>query len=154
MSGSISSPAWLVPGANGSGGAGGEGGGPAAGGGSCSSAAGQAPPAGSSFGWEGSPSGSGMALGRRKPSSPSPRPGSTVSPAASWRTNSGASPVESGPTKRPSTDAIGAMSHAPRHSNSRRSTSSSPWSRASSAIASYTRRAWRTWQATLVHTYT
>ena len=65
----------------------------------------------------------------RAPAAP-PRPPSWRARSRRRRTPS------SGPTKRPFTEAIGAMSHAPRHSNSRTSTSSRPWSAACSATAS------------------
>ncbi len=57
--------------------------------------------------------------GSLKPSSPRPRPGSGWRPSFSAATISGASLGSSGPTKRPSIDAIGAMSQAPRHSKAR-----------------------------------
>ena len=58
----------------------------------------------------------------------------------------------SGPTYTPSTDAIGAMSHAPRHSNARTMNAGS--SPAASRIASYSASAPRSEHEMFVHTYT
>ena len=64
----------------------------------------------------------------------------------------GTSATVSGPTYTPSTEAIGAMSHAPRHSNERTLKSGSE--PAASRTASYSSSAPRSEQEMFVHTYT
>jgi hypothetical protein len=66
----------------------------------------------------------------------------------SWGTSS----TVSGPTYTPSTDAIGAMSHAPRHSNARTLKSVSP--SAASCTAASSASAPQSEQEMFVQTYT
>ena len=78
--------------------------------------------------------------------------GRTGRPARVSSSSRGTSAGVSGPTNTPSTDAIGAMSHAPRHSNERTLNSGS--SPAASQMATYRSSAPRSEQEMFVHTYT